>query len=427
MKEPRAANNYASEGTAQTTWPTGGLGRQRSVADHARGGLEGFFGQSPQRRLAQAIIDGRLAHQVRGRRAAAFELGKGRLDITTEADGLFELLEVGGVHGLSMAGPESVFQYFPMATSAGLMAPVWGGQAPKWGRDRTVNGPVADLHTQAHTVNMNKSLTTLAAVGAGYIGACLFLYARQRNILYRAPQKLLCADTPEIVLRAHGRDPAMTGWVDGPRESSHAIIYLGGSSESVELRRQDMGAATLESTRYFVPYRGFGPNKQLLTEEAALKHDALRLFEQAAARHDHVSVIARSLGTGIGIHLAAQAPVHRLGLITPYDSIAKVAHGRFPWIPTGVMLRDRFEAWRDAKDVRAPVAACLAGLDKVIPLPRWQELKRHFQQIPTEHWFRESDHTNIAVAPGLWQTLGDFVLDRVPELAPVRQAGPKLR
>ncbi len=261
---------------------------------------------------------------------------------------------------------------------------------------------------------MKKSITTsLAVAGAGYLATCLFLYARQREILYRPPRKLLCADEPEILLEGAGLNrPSLTGWVDGPRDTSHAIIYLGGSSESVELRRKDMGEATLESTRYFMPYRGFGPNKTFITSEPWLKDDAIRLFEKISKNHDHVSVIARSLGTGIGIHLAAEKAVHRLGLITPYDSIAKVAHGRFPWVPTGVMLRDRFEAWRDAGRVNSPVIACLAGLDRVIPLPRWNELKRHFKNEPREQWFKEADHTNIAVAPGLWQSLGDFVLDR---------------
>lgn len=270
---------------------------------------------------------------------------------------------------------------------------------------------------------MNRSLTTLAAAAAGYASVCLLLYSRQRTLLYRQPRKLLCADAPETVLRQAGVDPGMLGWVDGPREAEHAVIYLGGSSESVELRRHDMGQALLTATRYFMPYRGFGPNRHLRTDESALKHDALRLFSEVARRHDRVSVIARSLGTGIGIHLASQAPVDRLGLITPYDSIAKVARGRFPWIPTGVMLRDRFEAWRDAGRVQAPVLACLAGLDRVIPLPRWQELKRHFPTPPDERWFREADHTNIAVAPGLWQALGDFTLGApvpAPDIKPGR-------
>lgn len=270
---------------------------------------------------------------------------------------------------------------------------------------------------------MKKGLSTLAVLGVGYLTTCAVLYAKQRDLLYRAPRSLLCADEPETLLAQALGSPSLRGWVDGPRESEHAVIYLGGSSESVELRRQDVGQVTSEATRYFMPYRGFGPNKDLITDESALKSDALRLFRQVAQKHDRVSVIARSLGTGIGVNLAANAPVHRLGLITPFDSIAKVAQNRFRWIPTGVMLRDRFESWRDADKVEAPVAACLAGLDKVVLLPRWHELRRHFKNEPREHLYQDADHTTIAQVPDMWQALGDFVLDRAPR--PTRRISPR--
>jgi hypothetical protein len=227
---------------------------------------------------------------------------------------------------------------------------------------------------------------------------------------------LLADDQPETILRARSGMPALSGWTDGPRESEHAIIYLGGSSESVELRREALGRALPDTARYFMPYRGFGPNRALISDEKALKADSSRLFELLRERHDKVSIIARSLGTGIGVAMGAHFPVHRLGLITPYDSIAKVAQHRYRWLPAERILRDRFESWRDAGGVEAPVVVCLAGKDTVIPLPHWHELRRHFKTPPREHNFADADHASIATVPGVWSALADFIMEPTRDL-----------
>ena len=251
--------------------------------------------------------------------------------------------------------------------------------------------------------------SSLLFAGGAYALSLAVLWARQNDLLYRAPRKVLSSDIPEGVLPARGSDPALKGWVDGPRETADCVIYFGGSSESVELRRENLAGVCAEVTRYFLPYRGFGPNRGMKISEQALKADALRLFDHVAERHDRVHVVARSLGTGIGLSVAARRAVERLALITPYDSIAAVAGEKYKAIPTGRILRDRFESWRDAPHVKTEPLVCLAGLDKVISPKRWEELRRHFTVAPVEALFGQCDHTNIASHQGLWDRIGEYL------------------
>lgn len=280
-----------------------------------------------------------------------------------------------------------------------------------------------------HNVTMSKRIppaSPLLLATATYFISVGVLWARQTQILYRPPKKVFCQDPTEVLLPGSGSDPSLRGWVDGPREASECVIYFGGSSESVELRRPNLAGPCSDMTRYFMPYRGFGPNWGMKITESGIKADGIRLFDRLAARHDRVHVVARSLGTGVGLAVAANRDVDRLALITPYDSIAAVAREKYRIVPTGRLLRDKFESWRDAANIQKPALVCLAGLDKVISPRRWEELKKHFKVPPVETVFKHCDHSNIADCEDMWNQIGSFLGNRpCAELTTVQTIAPQ--
>jgi pimeloyl-ACP methyl ester carboxylesterase len=71
-------------------------------------------------------------------------------------------------------------------------------------------------------------------------------------------------------------------------------------------------------------YRGFGGSGGSPSEEA-IAEDALALFDQVYASHPQVSLIGRSLGSGVAVRLASQRPVQNLILVTPYNSLEEIA------------------------------------------------------------------------------------------------------
>lgn len=270
---------------------------------------------------------------------------------------------------------------------------------------------------------LKTSASVLAVVAGAYAVACASMFLRQREILYRAPRKHQSLDLPVEVVPLCARGPSLMGWVDNPGQPK-AVVYFGGSSEPVELRRASMADAFPEHTRYFVPYRGFAPNHLLVSGEQAIKGDALRTFDCVAAQHDTVDVIGRSLGTGMAIHVAANKAVHRLVLITPYDSIIEVASSRFRWLPVRVLLRDKFESWRDALKVTAPILTILAETDPVTPHRCWNNLKTHLKAPLEAIIVPGTDHTTIVQSDLTWNALTAFLQQAKtatgPEMGPVR-------
>jgi pimeloyl-ACP methyl ester carboxylesterase len=117
-------------------------------------------------------------------------------------------------------------------------------------------------------------------------------------------------------------------------------------------------------------YRGYGDSGGSPSERA-LFADALQEFDYLAANTQvdaqRITVIGRSLGTGVAAYAAANRPAVSAVLITPYDSIVNLARSVFHLIPVGLILAHRFESIRFARSARQPCLALLAEHDDVVP------------------------------------------------------------
>lgn len=93
-----------------------------------------------------------------------------------------------------------------------------------------------------------------------------------------------------------------------------------------------------------------------------------------------MTVIGRSLGTGVAVRRASEQPASRLILATPYDSIVEIAAGQYPYVPVSWLLRDRYESWRYAPNVTVPSTLIEAEQVEVIPHASTERLFARFRQ-----------------------------------------------
>jgi pimeloyl-ACP methyl ester carboxylesterase len=215
----------------------------------------------------------------------------------------------------------------------------------------------------------------LLAPVAAYVGACAMLYATQRRHIYN-PTGRANAMVPTMPLP--GRDADVLVSVRA-HAGPVAIVYFGGNSEDVSTSVPLLAEAFAQAAIYALHYRGFGGSGGTPTE-ADLVADALALYDTVRKRHRDVVVIGRSLGTGVAIQVAARRrSVRRLVLVTPYDSIAEVAQGRYPAFPARWIVKDRYESWRIAPRIRVPTTVIAAEHDRTIPMRHTQRLMAHFR------------------------------------------------
>ena len=234
------------------------------------------------------------------------------------------------------------------------------------------------------------------------IGAVLFFY--QRKLIYFPTAKIphdygqqqLIHDniTLEVIVLNQGQ--------------KEAIIYFGGNAESVVYSAENFLDTFPRQTVYLLNYRGYGGSSGQPSEKGFFA-DALFLFDKVLEKQTTISVIGRSLGSGVATYLASKRPVKKMALISPFDSITRVAQNNFMIFPMFLMLLDKYDSISRVKDINAETFVLIAEHDEVIPRIHSQRLIDEFaaEQI-TVKIIADSRHNDISDKVEYYQLLKDF-------------------
>ena len=227
-----------------------------------------------------------------------------------------------------------------------------------------------------------------------YLCLCGLLFLLQRSMLYHPTTRSV--EVPALTLAVNAAELVIS---TNQSTSAHAVLYFGGNAEDVSSAVEMLGDSFPTHALYAMHYRSYGGSTGKPTERA-LVSDALALYDFVAKKHAHISVIGRSLGSGIAVQIAATRPVRHLVLVTPYYSIVELASELFKWLPIRLMLQDCYESWRYVPQITAPTTVLIAAEDNVIPIPSSLKLAQSFPpaQIKTV-LLQGQDHNSISATP----------------------------
>lgn len=240
-----------------------------------------------------------------------------------------------------------------------------------------------------------------------YVGACWFLHARQRQMIYYGWTTTVDAAGTDFVLQRP--DTILRGWVVN-RDKSRPILYFGGNAERIEANREDFARMFPGRSVYLVAYRGYGASTGE-PSEAALVPDALAVFDEVQRRHpgQPIAMIGRSLGSGIASQVASRRPVERLALITPFDSMIGAAKAHYPLFPVNWLLDERYESAKALHTFREPVLIVHGGRDEVVPEQSTEHLIAMLPSPPQIVRIAAADHNDVSAYPEYSAALSDFM------------------
>ena len=208
-----------------------------------------------------------------------------------------------------------------------------------------------------------------------YIAAVVFLYAEQRNLLFKPSDAISAPLAYELQnftdVAIHTKDGLkLNAWYYKPKDAKKAVVYFMGNHDSLKnyinffKQLTDANIAVLS-----VCYRGYCGSEGHPTEEGlyADADAALKFLEKDFAVHDIIA-IGRSLGSGVATELATKNDLGGLVLVSPYTSIPDVASIIYWYMPIHALVRDRFESINKIAKVKAPILILHGDEDKLIPL-----------------------------------------------------------
>lgn len=240
-----------------------------------------------------------------------------------------------------------------------------------------------------------------------YAAICTLLYFTQRGMIYYPQFTRVDAAQTDFALQREGA--VLRGWRLNPGKAK-AIVYFGGNGESVQNNRDDFLRWFPDHTVYLMAYRGYGASDGEPSEQA-LFADALAVFDQARTEHrrQSVSVIGRSLGSGVAAYVASKRPVDRLALITPFDSLADVGQSHYRWLPVRWLATDRYDSVANLAAYGGPVLVVRAGRDEVIPAVNTERLVASLRKPPRVIVLPRASHNDLGRDPVYGEALAAFL------------------
>ncbi|WP_243301027.1 alpha/beta hydrolase [Geothrix oryzisoli] len=251
-------------------------------------------------------------------------------------------------------------------------------------------------------------LLKLLVWGLGlYAGFCFLAFLVQRRMMYFPDREI----EPEAVQRAVGarlvpwRDAkgSVLGWRRAARSAAPRVLVLHGNAGDA-LGRVDylpvLEAAGFEGV--LLDYPGYGP-REGDPAEAALVADARAALRQLKAESAApVLLLGESLGSGVAVQVAAAEPGQVAGLLlaVPFARMTEVAAHHYPYLPMGLIMRDRWDSLAALRGYPGPVAVLIAGRDEVVGAEQGRKLAREATG-PAQVWeVSGAAHNSLPMVPG---------------------------
>lgn len=100
------------------------------------------------------------------------------------------------------------------------------------------------------------------------------------------------------------------------------------------------------------------------------------LLSRSDIDHGKIVVIGWSLGGAAAIDLAARKPIAAIVTVSAFTSMADMARGIVPFLPSSLMLRHHFENERKLREIDRPVFLAHGKRDEVVPFEMLDRLAR---------------------------------------------------
>jgi fermentation-respiration switch protein FrsA (DUF1100 family) len=202
------------------------------------------------------------------------------------------------------------------------------------------------------------------------------MYVFQRSFIYHpdphrvAPEAVGLPEASERVLKTADGEQLVT-WYAKAKPEMPTILYFHGNAGNLSDRRDrmrnfiDHGLGVL-----MMAYRGYSGSTGDPTEANNIT-DAKSAYDVLLGdglNPGDIFIYGESLGAAVAVALAAKRQVRAVILDSPFTSLVKRARLSYPWLPVGLLLKDRYMSDIIVKSVHVPLLVVHGEADEVTPV-----------------------------------------------------------
>ncbi|MDN6350470.1 MAG: alpha/beta hydrolase [Yaniella sp.] len=154
---------------------------------------------------------------------------------------------------------------------------------------------------------------------------------------------------------------------------------------------QDRGFSVL-----LMDYRGYSTNPGRPSENGLIRDGlaATDALEAQGFAPDQTIYFGESVGGGVVAALLIQRPPAAAVFRSPFTDLAEVGKRHYPWLPVGILLRDRFSVTEHVSRTQVPISVLRARHDTVVPAELSAHVAAAAPNLVEEHVLDDADHND---------------------------------
>ncbi|MDD2761605.1 MAG: alpha/beta hydrolase [Methylomonas sp.] len=236
-----------------------------------------------------------------------------------------------------------------------------------------------------------------------YLSLLLTVFLLQRKMLYfpvrfSEAQQARLADAAYLKAWPSENDPrGLIGKTEIKNARGTILVFHGNAGAAVHRGYFVEGLQNLGYRVVLAEYPGYGARLGA-PSETRLIEDGIASAELAVREFgEPLFLCGESLGTGIVAGIVDSGKLRPKGvlLITPFDTLTKVAHHHYWFLLARWLLQDRYDNVSRLKNYRGTVAMLVAADDEIIPNERSFALYDQLQGRKKRWVFENAGHNSL--------------------------------
>ena len=233
-----------------------------------------------------------------------------------------------------------------------------------------------------------------------YSSVLIILYIFQRSLMYHPDENNYFGDKLEVKIEkvkiTTSDNIDLLGWFHKKDlKNLKTIVYFHGNAGKLENRIYKLNYfKEMDVNFLIIAWRGFSGNNGKPSEKGLYEDgkSTITWLKNLGLLDEDIIIYGESLGTGIAIELAQNNNYAGLILETPFTSMIEAAKNFYPYIPVGLLLKDKYKNDKKILDINIPLLVMHGEADQIVPFWMGKKIYEMANQPKYSYFTKFDDH-----------------------------------
>ncbi len=233
-----------------------------------------------------------------------------------------------------------------------------------------------------------------------YASVLIVLFIFQRNLMYHPNENNYFGDKLEVEIEkvkiTTSDNINLLGWFHNKNlKKFKTIVYFHGNAGNLDNRIYKLNYfKNMDVNFLIIAWRGFSGNKGKPSEQGLYEDgkSTIEWLKNLGVTEKDIIIYGESLGTGIATEIAQNNKFAGLILETPFTSMIEAAKNFYPYIPVGLLLKDKYKNDKKIENINIPILVMHGEVDQIVPFWMGKTIYEIANQPKYSYFTKYDDH-----------------------------------